>query len=125
MLLKFQDFLLNFLNELSASCDITYYHVPKSNHSQTRPLGSKASEIASEDMEKIIVNYISDLLANNPRVTVTSNLEKDYVDFKIFDFECSALHGHQIKKSLKLVLRIYLILIGKWYSFLFRTHPFR
>ena len=113
--------IAEFLNELSASCNITYYHVPKANHSQIRPLGSKASEIASEDMEKIIVNYISDLLKNNSRVTVKSNLEKDYVDFKIFDFECTSLHGHQIK-NIKTTVKDLSNINRKWYSYVFLGH---
>lgn len=113
--------IAEFLNELSASCNVTYYHVPKANHSQTRPLGSKASEFANEDMEKIIISYISDLLANNPRVTVKSNVDKDCVDFNIFDFECTALHGHQIKNP-KSAIKDLSNINRKWYSYVFLGH---
>ena len=43
--------IARFLNDLSEYCFIDYYLCPTSNHSQTRPLGTKASEIASEDVE--------------------------------------------------------------------------
>ena len=113
--------LAEFLNELSAFCEIEYYHVPNANHSQTRPLNSKASEIATEDLEKIIVSYISDLLGNNNNVKVISDIHKDYIDFKIFDFECCAMHGHQIKNyntSLKDLSNQH----RKFYSYIFLGH---
>ena len=40
-----------FLNDLSEYCYVEYYHTPTSNHTQTRNLGSKANELAIEDME--------------------------------------------------------------------------
>lgn len=89
--------IATFLNELSSVCEITYYHIPAANHTQTRPLGSKASEIVTEDLERIIVNWISDLLMNNDRVIVADTLGCDYVDFDIAGYKCIAMHGHQIK----------------------------
>ena len=113
--------LAEFLNELSASCSIEYYHAPQANHSQTRPLGSKASELATEDMERIIINYVSDLLSNNDRVEVITNFEKDYVDIKIFDFECFATHGHKIK-DVKGVISDMSNRNRKFYSYAFLGH---
>lgn len=89
--------LAEFLNELSAYCNIEYYHCAYANHTQIRPLGSKANEIASEDLEKIIVSYISDLLSKNKNVNVISDLDKQYLTFDIFDFKAIVLHGHQLK----------------------------
>ena len=57
--------IANFLNELSKYCYIDYYHTPTSNHSQLRNIGTKAGELASEDMEYIICNYIKDVLIKN------------------------------------------------------------
>ena len=113
--------LAEFLNELSKSCYIEYYHVSQANHSQIRPLGSKASEIATEDMERIIIHYISDLLANNDRVEVISNLERDYVDVKIFDFECFATHGHNIRDTMGVIADMS-NRNRKFYSYAFLGH---
>lgn len=113
--------IATFLNTISSVCDVEYYHVPNANHSQTRPLGSKASEIATEDMEKIIVNYISDLLRDNSKVSVISDTSIDYVDLKIFDFECFATHGHQIKNQ-KESIKNYSNLHRKFYSYAFLGH---
>lgn len=89
--------IANFLNELSKYCYIEYYHCPTSNHSQVRPLGTKASEIASEDVEYIICNYIRDVLVNNDRITVNTNFGYEYIEIPIFDFKTIAMHGHTIK----------------------------
>lgn len=93
-----------FLNQLSAYCNIDYYHTPTSNHSQTRQLGSKASELASEDMEYVIGNYIYDMLRENDRVAVHLNDGYDYIDIPIFNFNITAMHGHTIK-NLETALR--------------------
>lgn len=88
--------IARFLNDLSEYCFIDYYHCPTSNHSQIRPLGTKASEIASEDVEYIICNYIKDVLANNPRITPHMNFGYEYIEIPIFDFKTIAMHGHTI-----------------------------
>ena len=41
----------HFLNELSKYVEIEYYCVGRSNHSQTRPIGTRASELCAEDFE--------------------------------------------------------------------------
>ena len=87
-----------FLNEISAYTTVEYYHSPTANHSQIRPLGTKASEIADEDLEYVIGNYIKDLCANNNRITIHLAEEgKQYIDIPIFDYNIIAMHGHQIK----------------------------
>lgn len=88
--------IARFLNDLSKYCFIDYYHCPTSNHSQTRPLGTKASEIASEDVEYVICNYIKDVLANNSRITPHMNFGYEYIEIPIFNFKTIAMHGHTI-----------------------------
>lgn len=89
--------LAQFLNELSDYCSIDYYHVPSANHTQMRCLGTKANELASEDLEYIIANYIKDSLVNNPNVCVHTNFGHEYIEVPIYNFNIIALHGHQIK----------------------------
>lgn len=113
-----------FLNQLTAYCYVEYFHVPTSNHSQTRPLGSKASELACEDMEYIIGNYISDMLRVNNRINIHMNNNYDYIEIPIFDFNIMALHGHTIKnldtalKDLSVTHRklIDYIIVGHWHN---------
>lgn len=113
--------LANFLNDLSEVVSIKYYHCSASNHSQTRPLNSKASEIATEDMERIIVNYISDLLARNKKVEVISDLEKEFLELDILGFKAIILHGHQIK-SVKNVVKDLSNLHRTFYDYVFLGH---
>lgn len=113
-----------FLNQLSAYCYVDYYHVPTSNHSQTRPLGSKASELACEDMEYVIGNYIADMLVVNNRVTVYLNNKYDFIEIPIFNFNVLATHGHTIKnldtalKDLSATHRklIDYVVVGHWHN---------
>lgn len=113
-----------FLNQLTAYCYVEYFHVPTSNHSQTRPLGSKASELACEDMEYVIGNYISDMLRANNRINVHMNNDYDYIEIPIFDFNVMALHGHTIKnldtalKDLSVTHRklIDYVIVGHWHN---------
>ena len=116
--------IANFLNQLSAYCWVDYYHTPTSNHSQTRPIGSKASELACEDMEYVIGNYIKDMLQNNERISVNLNYGYDYIEIPIFDFNIMAMHGHTIK-NLDTALRdlsathrklIDYIVVGHWHN---------
>lgn len=97
-LVDFCRLMAMFLNEISTYCKVEYYPVPQANHTQTRPIGTKANELAGEDLEYIIGNYISDLCRDNNRVVVTlADEDKDFVKIPIYDFNVIALHGHQVK----------------------------
>lgn len=114
-------FIANFLNELSAFCKIEYYHVPNSNHTQTRPIGTKAGELATEDLEYIIGNYITDLLANNNRVNVHTNFGYDYIEIPIFGYNIIAMHGHTVN-NIETVLKDMSTLHGKLIDYVILGH---
>lgn len=89
-------YLAQFLNELSKFTEIEYYHVGTSNHSQLRPLGTKANQLGDEDMEYIIGHYISDLLKDNHRVHVHLTDNGDpFIDINGLGYNVIAAHGHQ------------------------------
>ena len=123
--------LAQFLSSLSQYVLIEYYHVPSANHTQIRPLGTKANEIADEDLEYVIGNYIKDLCSNNPRISVNLADENDQcIKIGIPGFDAYAMHGHQIKdlnhaiSNLSMMKRTpvdYLIL-GHYHSATTRTH---
>ena len=117
--------IAEFLNELSIYADIEYVHVPSANHTQTRGLGTRASELADEDLEYVIGHYISDLLRNNQRINVVLADEgKQYVKVDIPNMNIYALHGHQIKnintsiKDLSAMIRkpIDCLLMGHYHA---------
>lgn len=86
-----------FLNELSKYVEIDFYCVGRSNHSQTRPIGTRASELCAEDFEYIIGNYIKECLANNKRVNVILDLESDFIQIPVAGFNIIAMHGHTLR----------------------------
>ena len=110
-----------FLNELSAYCDVDYYHTPTSNHSQTRNLGSKSNELVYEDMEYVISHYIQDMLRDNNRVSVHLHDGYDYIEIPIFNFNVMAMHGHTIK-NLDTALRDLSAMHRKLIDYVFVGH---
>ena len=113
--------IASFLNELSAFCKVEYYHVPQSNHSQSRNLGTKAGELATEDLEYIIGNYISDMLKNNNRVNIHTNFGYDYIEIPIFGYNIIAMHGHTVN-NLETVLKDMSTLHGKLIDYVILGH---
>lgn len=98
-LVEFQKLIAEFLNRLSEYCYVRYYQVQTANHTELRLLNSNAGQMANEDMEKIIVNYINDVLADNERVFVNTEFKEDNLQFKVLDYEMIALHGHTINSQ--------------------------
>ncbi len=114
-----------FLRELSVYTNIEYYHTPSANHTQIRPLGSKASEIADEDLEYLIGNYIKDLCVDNERISVyLADDAKQYIEIPIMGNEIIAMHGHQLKniensiRDLSMLRRSFIdyLILGHFHS---------
>ena len=117
--------MAKFLNELSVYTEIEYYHCPSANHTQLRVLGAKASELADEDLEYLIGNYISDLCKDNNRININLADEgKQYIQIPIKNYEIIAMHGHQVKnvdtsiKDLSMLRRKFLdyLILGHYHS---------
>ena len=90
--------IAKMIEDLSVYCKVDYYHVPSANHTQTRNLNTKASELADEDLEYIIGNYIKDLCRDNERITVhLAENGEQYIDININGNLVVAGHGHTIK----------------------------
>lgn len=104
--------ITTFLNELSKYVDITYRHNVYSNHTQTRPLGSKANAMPSEDISKLIGNYIKDMLVNNDRVDVILS-DKEYATFHLMGQTILFQHGHTERK-IEDVIKKYTMLTRKF-----------
>ena len=87
-----------FLKTIAQSIPrIEYQHVPESNHTQIRPLGTKASEIASEDVEYIITEFLKVMFSNSSCVKIYSSVGDTFISIPLFDFFTVAKHGHDIK----------------------------
>lgn len=118
--IKFSKFIAAWLNELSKYVKITYHHVPASNHSQIRPFNSARSEFVSEDLEKIIMNYVHDVLENNSRIDVPL-YSGEIVKLNILDYKVWAIHGHQLKRK-KNAIRDLSQLHREFIDYLFVAH---
>lgn len=114
--------IANMLNELSVYTNILYYHTPSANHTQIRVLNAKASELADEDLEYLMGNYIHDLCVNNERITVKlANEGEDFIEVYIPGNEIIAMHGHQVK-NIESAIKDISILHKKFYDTVLLGH---
>ena len=114
--------IANMLNELSAYTEISYYHTPSANHTQIRVLNAKASELADEDLEYLMGNYIKDLCAYNERIFVHLAREgENFVEVHVPGNEIIAMHGHQIK-NVESAVKDISILHKKFYDTILVGH---
>lgn len=118
--IAFGKFMAGWLNELSKYFTVTYKHVPSANHSEIRPFSSSRGEFPAEDLEKVIINYIHDVLENNPRVEVPVYTE-NVIDFKLAGYEHAATHGHAFKIN-KNTVRDLSMQRQKFYQYLWVAH---
>lgn len=118
--IKFSKFMSSWLNKFSEFANITYRHVPSANHSEIRPHNSKRGEFPAEDLERIIMHYIHDVLENNQRVDVVVD-DKGIIDFNILNYNAVALHGHQLRNK-KDVIKDLSMLHRKFYDYCFIYH---
>ena len=119
--------IAQFLNKLSAYCNVEYYQVPTANHSQLRVLGARANELMDEDLEYVIGHYIKDLCICNDRIKVTLQ-EDSAIPFVKINTQNGkniiAMHGHTIKdinnsiKDLNLITRSFIdcLIMGHFHS---------
>ena len=114
--------IANMLNELSMYTEISYYHTPSANHTQLRVLGAKASELADEDLEYLMGNYIKDLCSHNKRIFIhLANEGDNFIEVYVPGNEIIAMHGHQIK-SIESAVKDISILHKKFYDTLILGH---
>lgn len=118
--ISFCKFISSWLNELSKYVRITYHHTPSSNHSEIRPFSSSRGEFPSEDLEKVIMHYVHDVLENNPRIEVTLT-QNDFLKIDILGYNVWAIHGHQLKGK-KNAIRDLSILHREFIDFLYIAH---
>ena len=91
MVIRYSRYMVNFLNTLSKYITITYHHSATGNHSQIRPLGTKADQFPKENLERVIFMYLKDMLANNERIEIPE-YEDGTIFFNIFDYNIVGKH---------------------------------
>lgn len=112
--------IVDFLNQLSKYCEITYYHVINANHSELRLLGAKSGSDLGEDVELLIGNYIKDMLVANPRVDVVVGSDS-VMDIELCGYNIALTHGQNIKNK-ETFIRDLSVAKHKDYDFLIMGH---
>ena len=87
--------IADYLNQLSQFVKITYLQTIDANHSEIRVLGSKAGEIKN-DVEKLIGQWITDLMSMNDRVEVIVG-EDTVMDLELCGYQLGLCHGQGVK----------------------------
>ena len=117
----FSKMLSSWLNELSEYCEVEYNHVSSANHSEPRFIGTGSGDMPEEDFEKIIINYIKDVLIKNPRIKVNNDISRPYLELDIEGYNVIAHHGHGLK-NLDTAIRDLTMVNKKFYNFLITGH---
>ena len=97
---KLMKYMVKFLNILSKDLIITYHHVLSGNHSEIRAFNDKTFTL--ENMERIIIEYIRDMLESNPRINIPVYGGK-FVDFDILGYNIYAQHGQKVKNPKRVI----------------------
>ena len=118
--IRFSKFMASWLNEISRYVNITYHHVPSSNHSEIRPFNSSRGEFPNEDLEKVIMHYIHDVLEHNKRIDVPV-YSTDIVKINRQGFNIWAIHGHQLK-NVKSAIKDLSFLHKEFIDYLYVAH---
>jgi hypothetical protein len=110
--IQFGRIMVEWLNKLSEYTYVKYHHVKSANHTEVRFLNVSAGQFPDEDLEKVVINYIHDMLQNNPRIEVPI-YDGEYAVFEIQGKTIVACHGHQFKgKKAENVIKEIQMLLG-------------
>ena len=105
--MQYSEFMSEWLNALSEYATVDYRSV-LGNHAETRPLNSKRSEFAQENMERLIEWYIKTRLESNNRVIVHE--AKTLIYFDMLGTKILCAHGQDernLESSIKDYMMIY------------------
>lgn len=94
--IQFGRIMVELLNKLSEYTYLTYHHVKSANHTEVRFLNVQAGQFPDEDLEKVIINYIHDMLQSNSRIEVPL-YDQEYAVFKECGKTIVVCHGHQFR----------------------------
>lgn len=93
--IEYRRFIAKWISDLSKYVKVKYIQMISSNHSELRPLNTRAGQMPKEDFEKDIATYIKDLLDNNDRVEVIIP-EQAHYHLKLAGKDILIHHGHGI-----------------------------
>lgn len=94
-IIEYRRFMAKWLSDLSKKVKIKYIQMISSNHTEHRPLNTRAGQFPKEDFEKDIATYIQDVLSENKRIEVTVP-ETAHYHLNIAGQDILIHHGHGI-----------------------------
>jgi hypothetical protein len=99
--IRYAYFLASWLGELSKYVYVDFFYT-EGNHTDVRLLSSKKGEMPHENMGKIIVTLVKEILSDNPNVMINNNYTKN-IYTKIQGFNILGVHGEEsnVVSSLK------------------------
>lgn len=94
--MRLSEYLAHWFAELAGYCGVIEIYAASGNHSEIRPLKSKKREFADENMERIVLWYLSERLRGSTRVFVHDECKK-YVKANVCGYSFLLLHGDSEK----------------------------
>lgn len=91
---KFGEFIATWLNELSKLCELEVF-TSMGNHSEIRPLNSKAGDFPHENVEKLIIWFVQSRLRDNKNIKIH---DAKFINYKnTLGVNILATHGQKDK----------------------------
>ncbi len=120
--MKYSEFLAEWLNLLSEHVYINYYST-RGNHSELRILNGKSGDFAKENVEILITWFLKERLKDNDNININVN-ENDLVCFAVNNKNIVATHGQNDKdvvssiKDLEMFYgdKINMFICGHWHN---------
>lgn len=94
--IRISEYLAHWFSELAAHCGVVDVYASSGNHSEVRPLKSKKREYPDENMERIIIWYLSERLRGSNRVLIHDECKK-YIKANVCGYSFLLLHGDSEK----------------------------
>ena len=118
-IIKLSEFLSQWLTVLSNHVRVNYYST-LGNHPEIRPLGSKAGELDKENLERILHEFLSIRLKNNPNIDIKDCNKLSYMN--ILGCNVLSVHGQLEKGNLEQSIKDYMLMYKQDINLLLAGH---
>lgn len=115
---KYANFMITWLNELSKYIEIDYYGC-LGNHNEIRPIGTKSGELPKENMQYVVDEMLRLGLINNSRIKINKTSSLHYFDAD--GIKILATHG-QAEKNLCQSVKDYKEIYGVEIDYMITGH---
>lgn len=116
--IRYSYFLASWLNELSKYIYVDF-HFTEGNHTDIRVISGKKNDLPNENVGKIIITLVREILKDNNNITVHSNSTKN-IYTNIQGFNVLGVHGEE--KDVTSALKDYSHIYNKPIDFILTGH---